>query len=99
MSQENSEEIETKDDKNDIKSKDSEIEIFFVIDTTASMTNYIASLSEVLDQIFGMITILFGGNVSIHIISYKDYYSNLGKGCSFTAQHYCFHQQCLDRQS
>ncbi len=40
---------------------------------TASMDSYISSLYQVLDQIFTMVRILFGGKVFLHIISYKDY--------------------------
>ncbi len=37
------------------------------------MSSYISSLSQVLDQIFTMVKILFGGRVFLHVISYKDY--------------------------
>jgi len=47
--------------------------IYFVIDTTGSMSSYISSLNQVLEQIFRMIRILFGGKVRLHIIGYKDY--------------------------
>lgn len=47
--------------------------IYFVIDTTGSMSSYIASLNQVLKQVFRMIRILFAGQASIHIIQYKDY--------------------------
>eukprot|EP01083_Nonionella_stella_P041325 112037_1 len=53
--------------------KENRPHIYFVIDTTGSMSSYISSLNHVLDQIFRMIKILFAGKVYLHIISYKDY--------------------------
>jgi len=47
--------------------------LYFVIDTTGSMSSYIASLNVVLEQILRMVRILFAGNVRLHIIGYKDY--------------------------
>merc|ERR1712130_310763 len=66
-------EDEIKADKADYSVVDTEPNIYFVIDTTGSMSNYISSLNQVLDQIFTMIKILFAGKASLHIISYKDY--------------------------
>eukprot|EP01084_Bolivina_argentea_P142138 249711_1 len=63
---------EKQDEKQD-DTKQSKPHIYFVIDTTGSMSSYISSLYQVLDQIFTMVKILFGGNVFLHIISYKDY--------------------------
>jgi len=57
-------------------STDDEPHIYFVIDTTGSMSSYISSLNQVLEQIFRMIRILFGGRVRLHIIGYKDYCDN-----------------------
>merc|ERR1719203_575082 len=66
-------EDEIKVDKADYSVVDTEPNIYFVIDTTGSMSTYISSLNQVLDQIFTMIKILFAGKASLHIISYKDY--------------------------
>ena len=63
-----------KEKKEDGKNEEmKQCDIYFVIDTTGSMSSYISSLNQVLEQICRMIKILFGGNARLHIISYKDY--------------------------
>jgi len=64
---------ESKHDGAAMDESDVHRQIYFVIDTTASMSAYIRSLSQVLEQIFRMIRILFAGEVRLHIISFKDY--------------------------
>ena len=52
----------------------SQIHIYFVVDCTGSMGEYLIALREMLSQLNAVLMVLFpGGKADISIIAYKDY--------------------------
>ena len=68
---------------------DTEPQIYFVIDTTGSMSSYISSLSQVLDQIFTMIKILVCTPLSFLFTSLCETHTSIHQITSLVARHLC----------
>jgi hypothetical protein len=59
--------------KADAVAMQTDLDLFLMVDTTASMNTYIRGVRNTLVQVLSMSRVLFGTGLRVRIVSYKDY--------------------------